>query len=86
MVCRDEHAVQQINRNIKLMRYRFFGKELLLLELVNAQTAQVNEQPNALPAARRARQSSGGKTHAESFTDAPAEVVQLYEDVCAFIE
>lgn len=82
----DEHAVQQINRNIELMRYRYFGKELLFLELVNAQTAQVSEQPNAVPAARRARQSSGDKTHAERLSDAPADVVQLYEDVCAFIE
>lgn len=35
----DEHAVQQINRNIELVRYRRFGDELLLLELVNATTA-----------------------------------------------
>ena len=37
----DEHAVQQINRNIELMRYRYFGDDLLLLELVNVQEAQV---------------------------------------------
>lgn len=36
----DEHAVQQINRNIELIRYRAYGGELLLLELVNAVTAQ----------------------------------------------
>lgn len=35
----DEHAVQQINRNIELIRYRKFGDELLLFELVNATTA-----------------------------------------------
>ena len=32
----DQHAVQQINRNIELYRYQRFGDELLLLELVNA--------------------------------------------------
>jgi predicted transport protein len=32
----DEHAVQQMNRNIELIRYRKFGEDLLLLELVNA--------------------------------------------------
>lgn len=32
----DEHAVQQINRNIELIRYRRYGKGLLVLELVNA--------------------------------------------------
>jgi predicted transport protein len=35
----DEHAVSQINRNIELMRYRRYGTDLLLLELVNAKTA-----------------------------------------------
>lgn len=35
----DGHAVQQINRNIELIRYRRFGEELLLLELANATTA-----------------------------------------------
>lgn len=35
----DSHAVQQMNRNIELIRYRQFGKELLLLELVNAVAA-----------------------------------------------
>lgn len=35
----DEHAVQQINRNIELVRYKLYGKELLLLELVNATSA-----------------------------------------------
>lgn len=35
----DGHAVQQINRNIELIRYRRFGDELLLLELANAANA-----------------------------------------------
>jgi predicted transport protein len=35
----DGHAVQQINRNIELIRYRRFGEELLLFELANATSA-----------------------------------------------
>ena len=35
----DEHAVQQMNRNIELIRYKRFGDELLMLELVNATQA-----------------------------------------------
>lgn len=35
----DGHAVQQINRNIELIRYRRFGDELLLFELANASSA-----------------------------------------------
>lgn len=34
----DEHAVMQINRNIELIRYRKYGDEFLLFELVNATT------------------------------------------------
>lgn len=36
----DEHAVQQIPRNIELIRYRRYGDDLLLLELAAATTAQ----------------------------------------------
>lgn len=36
----DEYAVQQMNRNIELIRYRRFGNELLMLELVNATVAK----------------------------------------------
>lgn len=40
----DGHAVQQINRNIELIRYRRFGEELLLLELANT-TSGANGKP-----------------------------------------
>lgn len=36
----DEHAVQQMGRSIDLIRYRRFGDDLLLLELVNATIAK----------------------------------------------
>lgn len=32
----DEYAVKQINRNIDLVRYKKFGNELLMLELINS--------------------------------------------------
>ncbi|MEQ9104887.1 MAG: DUF5655 domain-containing protein [Rhodothermales bacterium] len=35
----DEHAVQQMNRNIELIRYRRFGDELLAFEMINAVTS-----------------------------------------------
>ena len=48
----DGHAVQQMNRNIELIRYRKFGDDLLLFELANASTA----------AASKAKPSKAGKT------------------------
>lgn len=45
----DGHAVQQINRNIELIRYRRFGDELLLLELANASSARPAKSPKTTP-------------------------------------
>lgn len=48
----DEHAVKQIARNIELIRYRRFGDDLLMLELVHApKTASVStrQAPKTLP-------------------------------------
>jgi predicted transport protein len=42
----DGHAVQQINRNIELIRYRRFGDELLL-ELANAASANTGKAASA---------------------------------------
>ncbi|MDT9002327.1 DUF5655 domain-containing protein [Paucibacter sp. APW11] len=39
----DGHAVQQINRNIELIRYRRFGDDLLLFELANASSASASK-------------------------------------------
>jgi predicted transport protein len=48
----DGHAVQQINRNIELIRYRRFGDELLLLELANATNAATTPAGRASAAGR----------------------------------
>ena len=91
----DEHAVQQINRNIALMRYRYFGSELLLLELVNAQTASGSLIPTASatqakrPAkvsSRKAGKSIGDKSQQERLELASPELLKLYDTVCSYIE
>jgi predicted transport protein len=41
----DEYAVQQIDRNIELIRYRRYGDELLLFEQANAPTLLTPETP-----------------------------------------
>lgn len=51
----DSHAVQQMDRNIELIRYRQFGGELMLLELVNAVAAE------ALPG-KNTKGAKGGGT------------------------
>lgn len=58
----DGHAVQQIGRNIELIRYRRFGDDLLLLESVNAGSdsngkgAPANWMQQAVPLRRQQTQ------------------------------
>lgn len=37
----DEDAILQIDRNIELIRYRFFGQDMLLLEMLNTSLAML---------------------------------------------
>ena len=65
----DEHAVEQINRNIELIRYRRFGDGFLMLEMVNVTSATPDPGVDPPP--------DGGKTIAEvlSKLDGPAQDV-----------
>lgn len=53
----DQHAVQQIARSIELVRYRDFGGELLVLELVHPNST-VSATTAALPAAALATETT----------------------------
>jgi predicted transport protein len=77
----DEHAVQQINRNIELIRYRKFGADLLLLELVNAVTVKVAE---AKPAKLQERRSTD-KTVTESLAALQGPLLDVFESLRAFL-
>lgn len=78
----DGHAVQQINRNIELVRYRRFGDELLL-ELVNATSASRNSgKPKVVASATGSpaaptRSSGGDKSYAEWSASLPSEMKDL---------
>lgn len=69
----DEHAVQQINRNIELIRYRIYGEELLLLELVNA----VSATETTTPAGKGAKKEY--KTVTEFLAQADDKLKDLYD-------
>ena len=80
----DEHAVQQINRNIELIRYRHFPEGFLILEMVNAVTATAGG--GAPPAPSRLEPVSPPvkaqyKTVSEYLDQAPTEVKDLYQAV-----
>lgn len=81
----DAHAIQQMNRGIELLRYRRFGKDLFLLELVNL--------PGAQPArgrrtGRRPVGPAGGggdKTVAEWLRTLPPAMRDLFESLDGYI-
>ncbi|TCL62523.1 DUF5655 domain-containing protein [Rhizobium sp. BK251] len=86
----DAHAVNQMNRNIELVRYRRFGEELLLFELLTSATERPTRETSGdasvttgeLSAARpRSRQ----KTVTQYLADADQELGDLYESVKAYL-
>lgn len=79
----DEHAVQQINRNIELVRYRRFGEDLLLFELVNAVSDSSGGQATT-PAAEGAA-TTKYKQFEEYLQDADPALTDLYDSLRAFL-
>ena len=78
----DVHAVQQINRNIELIRYRRYGEELLLLELVNATIAQ-SDVENAKTKGINA--AGDYKTVSEYLAQADSDLQDRFEALKAFL-
>lgn len=75
----DEHAISQIDRSIELVRYRKYGDDFMVLELVNSvsgtQTGAV--QKAAVP-------KLGYKTVTENISQASTPLRDLYTSVEAF--
>lgn len=89
----DQHAVQEIPRNIELIRYRRYDANLLLLELVNVVSVQpVKEKPTkpaALPTVegephKPKAQPGQYKTVSDYLAQAPQSLKDLYGLVEAF--
>jgi len=78
----DEHAVQQINRNIELVRYRKYGNKYLLLELVNAvqATGDIEEKVQKPGTTRHVY-----KTASEFLEAAPDDLKNRFEALKAFL-
>lgn len=79
----DEHAVQQIPRNVELIRYKLFGDDLLLLDLVNAvsvdDVTSAKTTPTDSPTSMKTRAGSKDKTVEEQLMGAKPEIRALYD-------
>ncbi|MDP2240917.1 MAG: DUF5655 domain-containing protein [Burkholderiales bacterium] len=76
----DAHAVQQINRNIELIRYRKFGDDLLLLELINAVSEKAG---NGKPS--RALKPSGDKPVSQALKEMTPKQRELFASLEGYL-
>jgi predicted transport protein len=79
----DEHAVAQINRNIELVRYRRYGDEFMVLELVNASTGSPVE-PSGTGAGPMLKPKTSDKTVNYYLEQAPIDLKDLYQAFADF--
>ena len=76
----DESAIKQMNRNISLIRYKKFGKDLLMFEQINENIASVIHEENAVN-----KPKSTDKTFEEQIARADKEIKLLYQDLSNYI-
>ncbi len=79
----DEHAVNQIDRNIELIRYKKFGQEMIMLELVNTSTGSRNETENIQPSKKNYR---GDASFAYRFSKLSQEQIDWFEALKDYIK
>lgn len=82
----DEHAVQQINRNIELYQYKHYADGLLLLDLVNATTAQtVHISDEVISTTTGTSRNPRGKTVSHYLEQANTELTDRYESLKTYM-
>jgi len=78
----DKYAVKQINRNIDLVRYKKFGPDLLMMELVNSSTVRpynIQEQGD------KWTKPSSDKTFQEQLQSTTPALRELYYSIRAYV-
>lgn len=77
----DEYAVKQINRNIDLIRYKKFGEELLLFDLINSNVAT----PIKDTITEKIMKQSSDKTFDEQLEATSDNLKELYYSIRDYI-
>lgn len=75
----DESAIKQMNRNISLIRYKKFGKDLLMFEQVNESIAEISAAEQA------PKEKSAGRSFEEQLANAEEDIRMLYQDLSNYI-
>jgi len=84
----DEHAVALMPRNIELIRYKLFGDDLILFELVNsvsvADASNTGVEESSVGKAQ-ATSKAEPKTHADQITSASPTLLALFEQFSSYV-
>ncbi|MGE6720557.1 DUF5655 domain-containing protein [Peribacillus frigoritolerans] len=81
----DEHAVEQINRNIELYVYKHYEDGLLLLDLVNATTAQTVHNNDESSPTTQTNRNTKAKTVSDYLEQANTQLTDRFETVKAYM-
>ncbi len=85
----DQHAVQQIPRNIELIRYKLFADDLLLLDLVNsvsvADATAAKDEAGGVTTPAKAKGVSKDKTAEEQLSQAHPVIKELYTTLAGYL-
>ena len=79
----DEHAVNQMQRNIKLVKYKKFGENLILFEHINA--PNVKPIIEVSPITQNVNRSGVAKTFLQQFDIGSHELQNLYISIKDYI-
>lgn len=79
----DIHAVNQMQRNIKLVSYRKYDKDLILFEHLNVPTVKPISEDVVGDSDTK---SNIQKTHLEKLASVSKDMKNLYHSICDFIE
>lgn len=80
----DIHAVNQMQRNIKLVKYRKYEDELILFEHLNVPTIKSVDKKSI--EGKDDKKRNAQKTHEEKLKSIPQDIKILYESICNYIE
>ena len=79
----DVHAVNQMQRNIKLVSYRKYDNDLILFEHLNAPVVKPISTESSINSGNK---SSIQKSHIEKLALLTDEMKSLYQSICDYIE
>ena len=80
----DEHAVNQMGKNIRLVRYKLFGEDLILLEQVNAPNVAPLKESNSKDTIVYPKDKTY-KTFDEQLASAQPKIAMIYMNLHDYI-